>query len=128
MRRSCRPPLSRRVPCRSDDHCSDRFSRPNLLTNFQLIFDSEQLIQARTLAPDVLDIQGAVDLPAVAPRPDNPADAEHPQVPGDAGLAHAQVLRKVIDALFADLTEALEDTQAGRIGEGQKVIRKLVAL
>jgi hypothetical protein len=93
-----------------------------------LIFDSKQLIEARTLAPDILDVQGAVDLTAVAPRPDDAADAEHPQVPGDARLAHAQMQGEVVDAYLAELPEVLQDAEPGRVGEGQKVVWKLVPL
>jgi hypothetical protein len=42
-----------------------------------LIFDSEQLIQACTLSPDVFDVQGAVDLTAVTPGPHDPANPQH---------------------------------------------------
>jgi hypothetical protein len=92
-----------------------------------LIFDSEQLIQARTLAPDVLDVQRAVDLPAVPPGADDTADAKHPKVPGDARLAHAKMRGQVVDAFLSHLSETLQDAKSRRVGEGQKVIWKLVS-
>ena len=39
----------------------------------------------------------------------------------------APLLRKVGDALLADLPEALENAQTSRVGEGQEMIGKLVA-
>ncbi len=65
------------------------------------IFDSKQLIQARSLARDIFDIQGAVDLPAFPPGPNHATDAQHPQMPRDPRLAHPQVHRQVVDALLA---------------------------
>jgi len=86
------------------------------------------LIQTRTLARDIFDIQRAVDLPAVAPRPDHATDPEHPEVPGNPRLAHAQVNGQVVDALLAHRPKALQNAQPGGVGEGQKVVRELVTL
>jgi hypothetical protein len=86
------------------------------------------LIQTRTLARDIFDIQGAVDLPAVAPGPDHATDPEHPEVPGNPRLAHPKMNGQVVDALLAHSSKALQNAQPGGVGEGQKVVRKLVPL
>ena len=125
-RRSCRRRRSRRGPCRLPDrsygHSCGRFSCPNLLTNFRRsLIPSSSSRRARSLR-DVFDVQRAVDLAALAPGADHAADPQHPQVPGDARLAHAQVEGEVVDVLLAHLAEALQDAQAGGIGEGQEVV------
>src|SRR6266852_8858685 len=122
--------LSRREPCRcADRSCgrsSGRSSCPDLLANFHLICDSQQLIQLRALARDVFDVQRAVDLATVAPGPDDAAETQHAQVPRDPRLAHTHVERKIVDVFLADLAQALQDAQARGVGEGPKVVRELV--
>src|SRR5207248_10032326 len=135
--RSCRPrrwlpgPYG---PCRFDGDRSlcDWRSCAHLLANFWFsnwgCGDAEHLVQAPAIAADVVHVEGAVDQTALAPGPDDPAHAEHPQVPRDARLAHVEVLRELVDVDLAGLGEPLEDAQAGGVGEGQEVVRKLVAL
>src|SRR3989442_4512331 len=128
--RWCPRRLSRREPCRcADRSCgrsSGRSSCPDLLANFHLLCDAHQLIQSRALARDVLDVQPAVHLTTVAARPDDPADAQHAHMPRDPRLAHAHVEREIVDVFFADLAQALQDAEARGVGEGPKVVRKLV--
>src|ERR1700693_3455519 len=131
-RRSCPPLLSRRGPFhsygRSSGHSCCRSSHPNLRAYFHAVFDSKQFLELPALASDVLHVKRAVDLAPFAPGPDHATYAQHPQVPRNPRLAHAEVDGEIVDVLLPNLPQALQDAQAGRVGKGQKVIGKLVTL
>src|ERR1700694_2317354 len=126
-RRSSRLLQSRRGPCRCYGRSYGCFSC-NLLANFDAPFDSKQFVETRPLPRNVLDVERAVNLAALAPSTDDPPDPQHPKVPGDTRLAHAKVGGQVVDVLLPNLPEALQDTQARGVGKGQKVVRELVPL
>jgi hypothetical protein len=89
--------------------------------------NSKQLIEPLTLAPNVVDVQRAVNLPAFATRPDHTAKAKDPKVPGDPRLTHPKVRGEVVHADLTHLAEALQDAQACRIGKGHEMVRQFVS-
>src|SRR5258705_12532140 len=92
--RSCQPPRWRREPSFFDDRCcgrsSGRSSCPNLLANFHLFRNAEQLIQMDAFPRDVVDVERAVDLAAVAAGAGDAADPPQAQVPPKSWLGHVQ--------------------------------------
>src|SRR2546427_2052679 len=126
-RHSSRRPRWPPGPSRSDVRSSDSRSCAHLLTSFQFLCHPEHLVQTRPLAPDVVHVERAVHLAAFAASADHATEAEHPQVPRDARLAHMEVQRQLVDVDLAGLGQALQDAQARGVGKGQEMVGQLVA-
>src|SRR5690348_16015032 len=127
-RRWRRGPCRLSYGCRYGDRSSDWRSCAHLLANFRSMSvlcgrcDPQHLVEALSMAPNVLHVERAPHLPPISTHLDHAAQAQHAHVPADAGLAHAQVLCELGDVHLADLAQALQDPQARGVGEPQEVV------
>jgi len=56
----------------------------------------QQLPESELVAPDVVEVDRAVDLAALPALADDPTPPHHPQVPGDPRLAHPEVAGQLV--------------------------------
>src|SRR5580700_4753449 len=74
---------------------------------------------------DGVAIEAAEHLSTFAPGPDHLRLAEDAQMPAHAWLAHLAVVGKLGDIHLGGAREALDDQQAGRVGEALEVHREV---